>query len=118
MILQKIRTISRSHIVHPGLEIFKNPPTPSVISVPPTSLLPTSEITQPPPPSAPPPPPPFPPSSDDLFSSPPPLPTPDNKQVETVKKEGEESGEESWVVQPGDVPGLKESGWTREMDEM
>lgn len=34
------------------------------------------------------------------------------------KKEEEEREAAEWVVQPEQVPGLKESGWTKEMDEM
>lgn len=34
------------------------------------------------------------------------------------KKEDEEREAAEWVVQPEQVPGLKESGWTKEMDEM
>jgi hypothetical protein len=36
----------------------------------------------------------------------------DKLQLQTVEDD------EPWIVQPQDVPGLKESGWTREMDEM
>ncbi|CDZ97028.1 histone acetyltransferase [Phaffia rhodozyma] len=148
MILQKIRTISKSHIVHPGLEIFRNPnrPTTSIISPGPGSTDGTQPaddtsdataaatntendsalstnltkgalgVAQ----SM------AVPSSDDLVSSPPPLPNEDGKEGKGAGKtggggnerDGEGDEEEGWIVQPADVPGLKESGWTREMDEM
>ena len=30
----------------------------------------------------------------------------------------DDDDDDPWIVQPSEVPGLKESGWTREMDEM
>jgi hypothetical protein len=42
------------------------------------------------------------------------------KEDEEAQRKKEEEAREAaeWVVQPEQVPGLKESGWTKEMDEM
>lgn len=122
--MDRIRGISQSHIVHPGLEIFKDrPEQPKGLSAPSTPAA----AALPPPPSA--------PSAQEdrkpWEASPTraetadPSPEEDPEAVEKrraeeerIKKEEEEREAKEWVVQPEQVPGLKESGWTKEMDEM
>ncbi|EPQ29423.1 uncharacterized protein PFL1_03178 [Pseudozyma flocculosa PF-1] len=84
LILAKIRTISRSHIVHPGLEVFKD--------------------------------------RDRLIRAKGLIEKPDGTVGVPTKREGEEEGPDdptaTFLVDPKDVPGLRESGWTPEMDEL
>ncbi|KAN0064561.1 histone acetyltransferase [Thecaphora frezii] len=84
MILEKIRSISRSHVVHPGLEVFKD--------------------------------------RDRLIRAKGLIEKPDGTVGMPTKKEGEDNGPEdptvTFLIDPKEVPGLAESGWTPEMDEL
>jgi histone acetyltransferase len=70
-VLAKIRSISKSHIVHPGLSIFRNPPLNG---------------------------------------------TPKKEQLDENGNNSDPSA--NFKIHPNQVPGLKESGWTVEMDEL
>lgn len=70
-VLAKIRSISKSHIVHPGLSVFLNPPL--------------NDLTK-------------------------------KEQVDENGNNTDPSA--NFKIHPHQVPGLKESGWTVEMDEL
>ncbi|CAO1614698.1 unnamed protein product [Parajaminaea phylloscopi] len=76
LVLAKIRSISKSHIVHPGLDVFKRKREDE------EDVLPSSSA--------------------------PTVAADGEDYVETVKKQ--------FKVDPAQVPGLSESGWTPEMD--
>lgn len=124
IILDRIRGISQSHIVHPGLEIFKDrpeqpkgpsaPSTPAAAALPPPPSVPSAQEDRKPWEASP---------TRAETADPPPEEDPEaienrKAEEEKIKKEEEEREAREWVVQPEQVPGLKESGWTKEMDEM
>ncbi|KAL7414912.1 hypothetical protein BDY24DRAFT_385012 [Mrakia frigida] len=131
LILSRIRTISKSHIVHPGIEAFRHSPPPRAPKVkkepinedapldedaPLASLPSTSSTALPPPPAS--------TEGEDV-----PMDGGEGSQEIASTSKGKEPSsqgtgsdddddDDPWIVQPFEVPGLKESGWTREMDEI
>lgn len=99
LILNKIRQISKSHVVHAGLPAFRRS------SPPPRAPRPPKPKPADPVPMG---------GDDDVQI----IDDPSQKPLDASEEDEEEPPGEEWWVQPGDVPGLKESGWTREMDEM
>lgn len=87
MVLQKIRQISRSHIVHKGLDVFRKKHEEEIAK---------GEAEE---------------SSEDEDA-------PLAKRNTTTSGAPASASRRKFVVDPSDVPGLKESAWTPEMDEI
>lgn len=87
MILAKIRTISRSHVVHPGLTIMRER----------DRLIKEKGLIK---------------NPDGTVA----VPSSNNTKREAADENHDPMA--TFLVDPSDVPGLKESGWTPEMDEL
>ncbi len=86
MVLAKIRSISRSHVVHKGLEAMHNR----------QRLIQLKGLIQ---------------NPDGTVAKP-------ERAAKRDQQNGEEDPTATFLVEPSEVPGLKESGWTPEMDEL
>ena len=142
LILSRIRSISKSHVVHPGLDAFRvsPPPRPPKVKKEPVEITEAAPVEEVPAPEtqegteAP-------PAERKSESVEPLSPLEEDVPLSTLMadaskekeagpaeetaaataapaEEEEDEDDDPWIVQPADVPGLKESGWTREMDEM
>ncbi|SPO26237.1 Histone acetyltransferase [Ustilago trichophora] len=85
-VLAKIRSISRSHVVHKGLEAMRDR----------DRLIKLKGLIE---------------NPDGTVAKP-------ERAAKRDQREGEEDPTATFLVDPSEVPGLKESGWTPEMDEL